>query len=211
MTDFIAYYEKFKRDLIKINVSLEIEQIEPLFRYLALLSHWQQAFNLTRFRSQDEIYHYVLLDNLAILPYLTAGNIADIGTGAGLPGLLVAIAKPECNMTLVEPNQKKVTFLRQASFDLGLNNVTIIDKRVQDYQPAALFDTILSRAFSSIHDMIGQCRHLCSDQGCFLLMKGKNFQQELTNLPAEFKLAENHHVSVPGIDKERYLLKIIRG
>jgi 16S rRNA (guanine527-N7)-methyltransferase len=152
-----------------------------------------------------------LLDSLAVHPFIKdAKDIIDVGTGPGLPGIPLAILNPDINFTLLDSNGKKTRFLFQAINDLSLANAREINQRVEKYQPEQFFDIVLSRAFSSISDMLTQCSHLVSNSGCFLAMKGKKPDSELSQIAKEYKVVDLSQINVPQVDSERHLIKITK-
>lgn len=195
----------------ELNLNCSPLQLEKLLKYLELLQRWNKAFNLTAIRDPLQMVRLHLLDSLAIHPYVQGlKSIIDVGTGPGLPGIPLAILNPEINFTLLDSNGKKTRFLFQAINELKLTNASEINHRVEAYQPNQLFDAVISRAFSSISDMLNQCDHLVSDQGCFLAMKGKKPDSELSQMTKAYKVVEVSEVNVPLIDSERHLIKIIK-
>jgi len=197
--------------LRELNLNCSPLQLEKLLKYLELLQRWNKAFNLTAIRDPLQMVRLHLLDSLAIHPYVQGlKSIIDVGTGPGLPGIPLAILNPEINFTLLDSNGKKTRFLFQAINELKLTNASEINHRVEAYQPNQLFDAVISRAFSSISDMLNQCDHLVSDQGCFLAMKGKKPDSELSQMSKAYKVIEVSEVNVPLIDSERHLIKIIK-
>lgn len=195
----------------ELNLNCSPLQLEKLLKYLELLQRWNKAFNLTAIRDPLQMVRLHLLDSLAIHPYVQGlKSIIDVGTGPGLPGIPLAILNPEINFTLLDSNGKKTRFLFQAINELKLTNASEINHRVEAYQPNQLFDAVISRAFSSISDMLNQCGHLVSDQGCFLAMKGKKPDSELSQMTKAYKVVEVNEVNVPLIDSERHLIKIIK-
>lgn len=195
----------------ELNLNCSPLQFEKLLKYLELLQRWNKAFNLTAIRDPLQMVRLHLLDSLAIHPYVQGlKSIIDVGTGPGLPGIPLAILNPEINFTLLDSNGKKTRFLFQAINELKLTNASEINHRVEAYQPNQLFDAVISRAFSSISDMLNQCDHLVSDQGCFLAMKGKKPDSELSQMTKAYKVVEVSEVNVPLIDSERHLIKIIK-
>lgn len=195
----------------ELNLNCSPLQLEKLLKYLELLQRWNKAFNLTAIRDPHQMVRLHLLDSLAIHPYIQGlKSIIDVGTGPGLPGIPLAILNPEINFTLLDSNGKKTRFLFQAINELKLTNASEINHRVEAYQPNQLFDAVISRAFSSISDMLNQCDHLVSDQGCFLAMKGKKPDSELSQMTKAYKVVEVNEVNVPLIDSERHLIKIIK-
>ena len=195
----------------ELNLNCSSLQLEKLLKYLELLQRWNKAFNLTAIRDPLQMVRLHLLDSLAIHPYVQGlKSIIDVGTGPGLPGIPLAILNPEIDFTLLDSNGKKTRFLFQAINELKLTNASEINHRVEAYQPNQLFDAVISRAFSSISDMLNQCDHLVSDQGCFLAMKGKKPDSELSQMSRAYKVIEVIEVNVPLIDSERHLIKIIK-
>lgn len=197
--------------LQQLNIDCSPQQLDKLIKYLELLQRWNKAFNLTAIRDPLKMVRLHLLDSLATHPYIQGvRSIIDVGTGPGLPGIPLAILNPEINFTLLDSNGKKTRFLFQAINDLTLTNACEINHRVEAYKPNQSFDIVISRAFSSLSDMLNQCDHLVSDQGCFLAMKGKKPDSELSQMTKAYKVVELTEVNVPLIDSERHLIKIIK-
>lgn len=207
----LTQQQDLETGLRELNLNCSSLQLEKLLKYLELLQRWNKAFNLTAIRDPLQMVRLHLLDSLAIHPYVQGlKSIIDVGTGPGLPGIPLAILNPEINFTLLDSNGKKTRFLFQAINELKLTNASEINYRVEAYQPNQLFDAVISRAFSSISDMLNQCDHLVSDQGCFLAMKGKKPDSELSQMSKAYKVIEVSEVNVPLIDSERHLIKIIK-
>ena len=207
----LTQQQDLETGLRELNLNCSSLQLEKLLKYLELLQRWNKAFNLTAIRDPLQMVRLHLLDSLAIHPYVQGlKSIIDVGTGPGLPGIPLAILNPEINFTLLDSNGKKTRFLFQAINELKLTNASEINHRVEAYQPNQLFDAVISRAFSSISDMLNQCDHLVSDQGCFLAMKGKKPDSELSQMSKAYKVIEVSEVNVPLIDSERHLIKIIK-
>ena len=207
----LTQQQDLETGLRELNLNCSSLQFEKLLKYLELLQRWNKAFNLTAIRDPLQMVRLHLLDSLAIHPYVQGlKSIIDVGTGPGLPGIPLAILNPEINFTLLDSNGKKTRFLFQAINELKLTNASEINHRVEAYQPNQLFDAVISRAFSSISDMLNQCDHLVSDQGCFLAMKGKKPDSELSQMSKAYKVIEVSEVNVPLIDNERHLIKIIK-
>lgn len=207
----LTQQQNLETGLRELNLNCSPLQLEKLLKYLELLQRWNKAFNLTAIRDPLQMVRLHLLDSLAIHPYVQGlKSIIDVGTGPGLPGIPLAILNPEINFTLLDSNGKKTRFLFQAINELKLTNASEINHRVEAYQPNQLFDAVISRAFSSISDMLNQCDHLVSDQGCFLAMKGKKPDSELSQMTKAYKVVEVNEVNVPLIDSERHLIKIIK-
>jgi len=207
----LTQQQDLEAGLRELNLNCSSLQLEKLLKYLELLQRWNKAFNLTAIRDPLQMVRLHLLDSLAIHPYVQKlKSIIDVGTGPGLPGIPLAILNPEINFTLLDSNGKKTRFLFQAINELKLTNASEINHRVEAYQPNQLFDAVISRAFSSISDMLNQCDHLVSDQGCFLAMKGKKPDSELSQMTKAYKVVKVSEVNVPLIDSERHLIKIIK-
>ena len=182
-----------------------------LHRYLDLLEKWNAAYNLTAVRGRKAMEAEHVLDSLAIVPHLgiTGGTVVDVGTGAGLPGMVLAIVRPENRYVLIDSNGKKTRFLTQAAHELGLRNVTVINGRIEDYQPAGRVDVVTSRAFASLADMVQGCHALLADGAKALAMKGVRPDEEMAALPANVLVTDVIALRVPGLDKERHLVGIV--
>ena len=182
--------------------------IEPrLLEFMRLLEKWNRTYNLTAVRDPEQMVARHLLDSLAVLPYVRGPRVLDIGTGAGLPGIPLALALPETHFTLLDSNAKKTRFVTQAVHALGLANVSVVQARAEKFQPAEKFATLLARAFASIPDMLAATRHLCAPGGRWLAMKGVFPQEELAAIPAEY-VAEVKSLHVPGLEAARHLVII---
>jgi 16S rRNA (guanine527-N7)-methyltransferase len=194
-----------------LGLNCSSDQIDQLLAYLEMLQRWNKAYNLTAIRDPIQMVRLHLLDSLAIHPYIQgAKTIIDVGTGPGLPGIPLAILNPNVNFTLLDSNGKKTRFLFQVINELSLTNAKDINQRVEKYQSEQLFDVVLSRAFSSISDMLGYCDHLVSETGSFLAMKGKKPDSELSQITKDYKVIDLSQINVPHIDSERHLIKIIK-
>ena len=194
----------------QMKVEYSSEQRDMLLAYLQLLMTWNKAYNLTAIRDPGEMIRLHLLDSLAVLSHISGKRLIDVGTGAGLPGIPLAIMCPERDFTLLDSNGKKTRFLFQARCDLGLSNLKEINSRVENHQPEVPYDAVLSRAFTSVADMVKKCSHLLSPEGLFLAMKGKFPQSELSEVGKDYKVDASHTLQVPGVDGERHLIVISR-
>lgn len=172
----------------------------PLTEYLFLLKKWNLAYNLTAVRDLPSMVNKHILDSLAIVPWLRGARIIDVGTGAGLPGIPLALAKPEIHFVLLDSNGKKTRFLNEVKRQLNINNLEIVQFRVENYRPEQGFDTVLSRAFSSLVQMIQWTQHLIANQGIWLAMKGRFPDIELNEIEQSCKVL---NYSVSGIEGER--------
>jgi 16S rRNA (guanine527-N7)-methyltransferase len=186
-------------------VSLPGADRQRLLVFVRLLAKWNAAYNLTAVRDPAEMVTRHLLDSLVLLPYLQGAHVLDIGTGPGLPGIPLAVARPDCSFTLLDANAKKTRFVTQAVGELGLKNVDVVQARVENYRPAQKFDTLVARAFSSIADMLEKTRHLCAPHGRFLAMKGVYPVEELAAIPADYAVSEVAALQVPGLKAARHL------
>ena len=194
----------------QMQIALTAEQLSALRAYLDLLQKWNKAYNLTAIRDESGMVALHLLDSLAVHPFVQeADNIADVGTGPGLPGIVLAIMNPHKTFSLLDSNGKKTRFLFQARTALGLDNVTIVNDRVEAYHPPRPFDMIVSRAFASLADMTHWCQHLRAEQGCFLAMKGQYPQDEIAAIADKFRVVASDAISVPGVEGERHLLRLL--
>jgi 16S rRNA (guanine527-N7)-methyltransferase len=194
--------------LAAIRIGLRPEARGTLIDYLELLAKWNRAYNLTAVRDAVEMVSRHLLDSLAVLPFVHGDTLADLGSGAGLPGIPLAIARPDLAITLIESNGKKARFLREAVRTLPLPNVTVREARVQD--AAGHFETVTARAFASLADMLAWGGHLLAEDGQWLAMKGRIDPDEITGVPEGFRLVAVHPLEVPGIDGARHLVELAR-
>lgn len=196
---------KLQEGAKQLGLDLSLQQIKQIEEYLSLLQKWNRVFNLTAITKPQEMLTHHVLDSLAIGKFLKAHHYLDVGTGAGLPGVMLAILYPDKQFTLLDSNSKKTSFIKQTAHQLGLNNIEVIHSRIEDYQPEILFDGVMSRAFSSLEDFINLCTRLCKDNGFLFAMKGPKGLEELTGL----KLAcEVHILNIPFLAEQRVLLEI---
>lgn len=179
-----------------------------LLDYLALLQKWNRVYNLTAIRDEKEMFVKHLLDSLSVAPYVSSKRLIDVGTGAGLPGIPLAIVFPERQIDLLDSNSKKTRFLIQAKADLGLSNVQVIQQRVEQYAPEILYDGVISRAFASLDDMLSWTRHLLALDGCWWAMKAQKTQDEVAHLPEFAKMLQVFNLDVPGLSAQRTLIQI---
>jgi len=197
------------RGIADLDVPITTTQAASLAEYLDLLIKWNKAYNLTAVRDPALMVTRHLLDSLAIVPYLQGDRFIDVGTGAGLPGVPLALSLPESSFDLLDSNGKKTRFLFQVKTALGLDNMTVHQARVEAFQPPELFDAVLSRAFASLADMIDGCRHLLAPGGRFLAMKGQYPEGELAELDDSVELLASHRLEIPGLAEERHLLELV--
>lgn len=188
--------------------TLDEQQQSSLIKYVELLEKWNKTYNLTAVRKPEQMVTRHLLDSLSICPYIRGKHILDVGTGAGLPGIPLAIMFPEKQFTLLDSNNKKTRFVTQAVSELELLNVDVVQSRVENFQFPALFDTITTRAYSAIGEMVKQTSHLLVSDGVFLAMKGANPVAEIDEMSEKYAVKESHVIKVPGLEEERHLLEI---
>ena len=191
-----------------LELPLASGQQRHLMEYLALLAKWNQAYNLTAIRDQESMVTRHLLDSLAIAPFVTGQRLIDVGTGAGLPGVPLAILFPDREIHLLDSNGKKTRFLFQVKTALGLDNIVVHHARVESFHAAEPYDAVLSRAFASLQDMVHGCRHLLAPGGSFLAMKGALPAEELTSVSPEYPERAVHPLCVPGLHEQRHLVVI---
>jgi 16S rRNA (guanine527-N7)-methyltransferase len=199
--------EKFSK-LLKEN-SFEIyseKQREQFENYIALLAKWNKVYNLTAVKTLEEMVIRHIFDSLAVAPFIKGNRIIDVGTGAGLPGIPLAIAKPNKQFTLLDSSGKKTKFLMQVKIELNLSNIEIVQSRVENYVPETCFDIVISRAFASLKKMLLLTRHCAG--GCFLALKGQLREEELKDIPAGFVVEEIIPLEVPHLKEARYLICI---
>jgi 16S rRNA (guanine527-N7)-methyltransferase len=194
--------------LSELGLALAPAQVEALLRLIEELEDWNTRFNLTAITEPAEVVDKHLLDSLAVLPRLKGLSIADIGTGAGFPGLPLAVADPDRRFTLVESTGKKANFVRHAVKVLDLPNVEVVQARAEAYRASQAFDSVISRALGPLSDFIRVAGHLAGRGGRLLAMKGKVPEGELKSLPAGWKALAVHPIRVPGLDAERCLVEL---
>lgn len=203
--------EQLSRGLAALGLDLPPAAQEKLLAFAALLGKWNKVYNLTALRDEQQVISHHLLDSLAVLPHLgNAKRLADIGSGGGLPGIPLAIARPDLQVALVETSQKKSAFQQQAKIELGLANVSVYCTRVEIWQPAEKFDAVISRAFSDLAEFVKLSGHLLAEGGALLAMKGVHPYEEIAQLPAGWRVAEVTPLQVPGVEGARHLVRVKR-
>ncbi len=181
---------------------------KQLLHYLDLLQEWNRVFNLTAIVDPRDTVLLHILDSLSITKYLQGKEIIDVGTGAGLPGIPLALTQPEKMFVLLDSNSKKTRFLNQVVYEMKIKNVEIVHARCEDFKPEKCFDSILSRAFASIKVMLEQTQHLLCQDGQFLAMKGIYPAQEIQEIPKNFNVIGVERLNIKGLDAERHLVRV---
>jgi 16S rRNA (guanine527-N7)-methyltransferase len=192
--------------LTQANLELSADVQSKMLQFLELLQKWNKAYNLTAITDLSEMLTVHVMDSLSILPYVMGEQIVDVGTGAGFPGIPLALVLPQQQFTLVESSRKKCQFLLQAVLVLGLKNVRVVQERAEVYQPAERFDCVITRAFSNLSDMLAKTVHLVKEDGLFLAMKGMQPTEEIAVLPAGFEVVAVYALQVAGLTAQRHLV-----
>jgi len=200
--------QPLRRGLLALGVGLSDEQIAGLERYLALLEKWNRVYNLTAIREPERMVTHHLLDSLAILPHVRGPRVLDVGSGAGLPGIPLALASPELAVTLLDSSHKKAAFLQQAVAELQLANATVVTARIESWQSDARYDTIVSRAFADLGEFAAAAARLLAPGGTIAAMKGVHPHDEIERLPPGFRVRQVLALEVPLLDAERHLVLV---
>lgn len=198
-----AHAEQLERGLDEMALQLPSDSSRKMLEFLAMLVKWNRVYNLSAIKQAEEMVTLHLLDSLSVVPFLHGGRCIDVGTGAGLPGIPLAIARPDVQFALLDSNSKKTRFIQQVCIELGLKNVTPVHERIESYQPEEKFDTVTARAFTALPDLLTKTRHLLSDGGKLLAMKSK----EIDALERQdFQFTGVESLKVPGLDATRNLV-----
>jgi 16S rRNA (guanine527-N7)-methyltransferase len=200
-------HQQLAEGLAGLELDLDTAAREKLLAHIALVEKWNRVHNLTAVREPGQMIGLHLLDSLSLVPHLAgARRLVDVGTGAGFPGLPIAIAMPGVEVTLLDSSHKKCSFLEQARTELGLGNVSVACARVEQYTPAAPFDTVVSRAFAELQDFIAHAQHLAAPAGRFLAMKGVYPFDEIARVPQSHRIAAVVELNVPSVEAKRHLV-----
>ncbi|PIJ48312.1 16S rRNA (guanine(527)-N(7))-methyltransferase RsmG [Erwinia sp. OLTSP20] len=199
--------EKLSRLLEIAHISLSEEQKQQLLGYVGLLHKWNKAYNLTSVRDPQQMLVRHILDSIVVHPHLQGKYFIDVGTGPGLPGVPLAIVRPDAHFTLLDSLGKRVRFLRQVQHQLQLDNINPVQSRVEQFQQQQ-FDGVISRAFASLNDMVSWCQHLPAENGAFYALKGQLDAEELAAVPAGFRTECIERLQVPDLEGERHLVII---
>jgi 16S rRNA (guanine527-N7)-methyltransferase len=188
-----------------MDIALAPRQQAALLDYLALLAKWNRTYNLTAIHEPERMLTHHVLDSLAVLPYIGAGPLLDVGSGAGLPGIPLAIARPDLALTLLDASQKKCGFMQQAAIELKLGRVNVVHARVEDHRLQAGYPQIISRAFSELREFVALTRHLLAAGGEWLAMKGLYPDEEVALLKGA-RVKQDIRLHVPGLEADRHLI-----
>lgn len=199
---------KLNRLLDSAGITLPENQKQQLVGYVELLHKWNKAYNLTSVRHPDDMLVRHILDSIVVEPYLQGSRFIDVGTGPGLPGIPLAIVRPDSHFTLLDSLGKRIRFLRQVQHELHLENITPVQSRVEEFPAEPPFDGVISRAFASMTDMVTWCKHLPAENGHFYALKGLRPDDEIATLPENFSVEEVIRLQVPELDGERHLVMI---
>ncbi|MCB1678105.1 MAG: 16S rRNA (guanine(527)-N(7))-methyltransferase RsmG [Halioglobus sp.] len=200
--------DELRRGAAALQQSLSAAQVDRLLQYLALLQRWNASYNLSAVRDPRQMVTRHLLDCLAVAPHVRGRRVIDVGSGGGLPGIPLAILMPQRDFHLLDSNGKKTRFLFQVKTALRLDNITVHRARAESFRPVEAFDSVLSRAFAALPDMVASCRHLVAARGCFLAMKGVRPLCELEAVAASCDITAVHPLVVPGLDEQRHLVEM---
>lgn len=204
-----AVEDRLREGLTALGIPADETLVAAFADYLRLLARWNQAFNLTSIRDPLEMVPLHILDSLTVRPLLAGSRILDVGCGAGLPGIPLALTEPSREFTLLDATEKKIRFVRQAIGVLKLRNARADHSRIEDYKAVPPFDTILCRAFAALPDFINGAAHLLAPGGQFLAMKGRLPEAELGQLPVGWQAVAVTPVAVPGLDAERHVIRVV--
>lgn len=205
--DRAAIADVLKQGIAALELNLDEAQVAKLLDYLALLNKWNSVYNLTSVRDPMQMVTLHVLDSLAAVPaFAGAQNVLDVGAGGGLPGMVLAISRPDMKVSMIDTVHKKTAFLNQVKAELELANVTVYTKQVQQLEVKTRFDVITSRAFADLSDFVNWSGHLLQEGGQFIALKGTAPEDERERLPAPWKVQKLQPLEVPGLDAERHLV-----
>jgi len=200
--------DQLNSGLTALGLTLDQETQQRLLDYIALIEKWNRVYNLTAIREPEKMVSHHLLDSLAVAPHLRVKRLLDVGSGAGLPGIPIALANPDTHVTLLDSNHKKAAFLNQAVMELKLKNAEVCSERVESWQAQNRFDVIISRAFSDMGEFVRLTGHLLAPGGMFAAMKGLYPYEEIDRLPPGCKVRQVLPLAIPGLEGARHLVLI---
>jgi 16S rRNA (guanine527-N7)-methyltransferase len=199
-----------RRGIAGMGLTLPDAAADQLARYLGLLIKWNRVYNLTAIHDESKLVSHHVLDCLAVVAHLPEGTVVDVGSGAGLPGIPIAIACPGLEVGLLDSNHKKAAFLQQAVGELGLANTRVIVERAEIYRPLRLFDAVVSRAFSDLADFVRLAGHLCAPHGVMIAMKGLYPHEEIAQVPSCWQVETSGRLVIPQVEAARHLVFLRR-
>jgi len=200
--------DQLKRGLIALGLTLDRGTQQRLLDYVALIGKWNRVYNLTAIREPEKMVSHHLLDSLAVASHLHVKRLLDVGSGAGLPGIPLALTDPDTHVTLLDSNHKKAAFLNQVVMELKLKNAEVCSERVESWHTQHRFDVIISRAFSDMGEFVRSTRHLLAPGGMFAAMKGLHPYEEIDKLPPDCKVRQVLPLAIPGLEGARHLVLI---
>jgi len=198
----------WQKGLEALDCQANEEQIEKLKHYVSMLDRWNKTYNLTAIRDPKEMIPLHIFDSLVVADYIKGNNCLDVGSGAGLPTIPLAIMQPERQFTSLDTNGKKTRFVQQAIIELGLKNAKVSQTRIESWQAPEKFDAIISRAFASVYDFVTASSQHLTEKGVLYAMKGQYPDGEMQYLPKEYKVITSHELEVPFVEGERHLIEI---
>lgn len=202
---------RLARGLAELGLEVSGQSQQKLLEYLVLIQKWNKVYNLTAVREPQKMLAHHLLDSLAVAPHVSARTILDVGAGAGLPGIPLAVALPDKAVTLLESSHKKCAFLKQASIDLALGNIEVACTRLETWQPGRTYELVISRAFAELEHFVAAAGRFCAETGALAAMKGVYPAEEIARLPAGYRVQAVHNLRVPGVSGERHLVLVQPG
>ena len=200
--------DQLQRGLIALGMTLQREVQQRLLDYIALIEKWNRVYNLTAIRDPEKMVSHHLLDSLAVAPHVHAEQLLDVGSGAGLPGIPLALANSAMRVTLLDSSHKKCAFLNQAVIELELKNVEVCNERIETWRTDRKFDLIISRAFTDVAEFVRMTEHLLAPGGVFAAMKGLHPYEEIEKLPPHCNVGSVLPLAVPGLEGARHLVLI---
>jgi 16S rRNA (guanine527-N7)-methyltransferase len=202
--------DELRHGLDALELSLSPDAQAKLLQHLELVEKWNRVYNLTAVRNRDQMLAHHVFDSVAVVPHVTGATVVDVGSGAGLPGIPLAIARPDMKVTLLEANHKKSTFLKQAVIELELANAEVVNARVEAWNAPAPYDVVISRAFSDLGEFVALAGRVCADNGVLAAMKGVYPFEELAQVREPYQTTAVISLTVPMLNAERHLVLIQR-
>ncbi|MEI6859846.1 MAG: 16S rRNA (guanine(527)-N(7))-methyltransferase RsmG [Shewanella sp.] len=196
--------------LAEMNLIVTQQQKKQIIGFVEMLNKWNKAYNLTSVRDPKQMLIRHIMDSLAVSEHLEGKHFIDVGSGPGLPGIPLAIMNPDKHFVLLDSLGKRIRFQKQVQFDLGINNFSSVESRVEAYEPEEKFDGVLSRAFASITDMLYWCQHLPANNGCYYALKGQLAKDEIATIPQSYQITDIFKLKVPHLDEQRHLVRIVK-